>query len=334
MPSSPASEVLTIADIRAAAERLRAVVVRTPLLESLLLNEALGCRLRVKAEPLQITGSFKFRGAYNACSQVPADKKSNGVVAFSSGNHAQGVAAAAHMLGMPAAILMPEDAPKTKIRLTKDWGAEVITFDRFNQSREELGEALQAERGATLIKPYDDPKIMAGQGTLALEAMETAAEAKRLPDVFLCPAGGGGLIAGSSTAVRDASPDTDVYSVEPQGFDDHARSLSAGARQENDPDARSICDALLASKPGDLTFQVNRETLTCGLAVSDDEALTAMAVAFRYLKLVVEPGGAVALAAVVSGKLDIAGRDIMVVCSGGNADSDVYAEALARPLPF
>lgn len=333
-PSSPATDIVSLADIEAAARAIDGVAVKTPVLESPLLNAALGCRLRVKAEPLQITGSFKFRGAYNAISRIPEARKAAGVVAFSSGNHAQGVAAAASMLGLPAAILMPADAPKTKVRLTKDWGAEVIPFDRFTQSREEMGAKLCADRGATLIKPYDDPLIMAGQGTLAREAVQACLEGGWTPDLFLSPAGGGGLIAGCSTAVKALSPTTQVYSVEPAGFDDTARSLVQGAKVANDPKARSICDALLAPEPGDLTFRVNRETLTAGLAVTDEEALTAMAVAFRYLKLVIEPGGAVALAAVISGKLDVKGKRVLVVASGGNADAEVFTEALARPLPF
>ncbi|MAO57076.1 MAG: pyridoxal-5'-phosphate-dependent protein [Rhodospirillaceae bacterium] len=334
MPSSPASEIITYADIEAAAKILDGIAVKTPVLESPLLNAALGFRLRVKAEPLQVTGSFKFRGAYNAISRIPDDRRKAGVVAFSSGNHAQGVAAAANMLGLPATILMPEDAPKTKIELTRAWGAEIITFNRFTESREELGETLMAERGATLIKPYDAPLIMAGQGTLAAEAVTTCLAGGWAPDLFISPAGGGGLIAGCSTAVRALSPETKIYSSEPAGFDDTARSLEAGTRVANDPEARSICDALLAPEPGELTFQVNSETLTGGLCVTDDEAMTAMAVAFKYLKLVVEPGGAVALAAAVTGKVDCKGKNVLVVCSGGNADADIYAEALSRPLPF
>jgi threonine dehydratase len=326
--------VLTYADIEAASQVLKGVAVVTPVLESPLLNQALGCRLRVKAEPLQVTGSFKFRGAYNAISRIPEADRAGGVVAFSSGNHAQGVAAAASMQGIKAVILMPADAPKTKVELTKAWGAEVIHFDRYTESREELGAKLREERGATLIKPYDAPLIMAGQGTLAKEAVETCRDGGWTPDLFICPAGGGGLIAGCSTSVRALSPETEVYSAEPAGFDDTARSLAAGERVSNDPDARSICDALLAPEPGELTFQVNRERLTGGVAVSDDEARIAMAVAFKYLKLVVEPGGAVALAAAVTGKLDIKDKNVLIVCSGGNADADVYAEALSRPLPF
>ena len=334
MPSSPSSEILTFADIEAAAEVLKGVAVETPLLESPLLNAALGCRLRVKAEPLQVTGSFKFRGAYNAISRIPEDRREAGVVAFSSGNHAQGVAAAASMLGLPAAILMPADAPKTKVTLTKAWGAEVIHFDRFTESREEKGAQLCADRGATLIKPYDAPLIMAGQGTLAREAMLKCAADGWRPDLFICPAGGGGLIAGCSTAVKALAPQTPVYAAEPAGFDDTRKSLEAGDWVANDPAARSICDALLAPEPGELTFQVNRKTLSGGLTVSDEEALTAMAVAFRYLKLVIEPGGAVALASVISGKIDVKGKNVVVVASGGNADAEVYADALARPMPF
>ncbi|MEQ9361345.1 MAG: threonine/serine dehydratase, partial [Rhodospirillales bacterium] len=308
--------------------------VRTPLLENAALNARSGGRILLKPEVLQHTGSFKFRGAYNAISRIPADKRDAGVVAFSSGNHAQGVAAAASMLGLPSAILMPKDAPKTKVELTRAWGAEVVTFDRFTESREELGAKLREDRGATLIKPYDDPLIMAGQGTLAAEAVRTCLAADWAPDIFISPCGGGGLIAGCSTSVRALSPETEIYSAEPAGFDDTARSLTAKARLANDPAARSICDALLAPEPGELTFTVNAERLTGGLCVTDDEAMTAMAVAFKYLKLVVEPGGAVALAAAITGKVDCKGKNVLVVCSGGNADADVYAEALKRPLPF
>ncbi|HBT42756.1 MAG TPA: pyridoxal-5'-phosphate-dependent protein [Rhodospirillaceae bacterium] len=244
------------------------------------------------------------------------------------------MAAAASLLGLPSVILMPKDAPKTKVELTKAWGAEVVTFDRFTESREELGAKLREERGATLIKPYDDPLIMAGQGTLAAEAVRTCAAEGWTPDIFISPCGGGGLIAGCSTSVRALSPDTAVYSAEPAGFDDTARSLAANKRLANDPAARSICDALLAPEPGELTFAVNSERLTGGLCVTDDEAMTAMAVAFKYLKLVVEPGGAVALAAAITGKVDCKGKNVLVVCSGGNADAEIYAEALKRPLPF
>ena len=334
MPSSPASEILTFADIERARDVLKGVAVVTPVLENPLLNAALGFRLRVKAEPLQITGSFKFRGAYNAISHIPEDARAGGVVAFSSGNHTQGVAAAAAMQGLPAAILMPADAPQTKVELTKAWGAEVIHFDRYTESREELGAKLREERGASLIKPYDAPLIMAGQGTLAAEAIETCRDGGWTPDLFISPCGGGGLIAGCSTSVRALSPDTDIYAAEPAGFDDTARSLTAGERVANDPSARSICDALLAPEPGELTFQVNAERLTGGLCVTDEEAMTAMAVAYKYLKLVVEPGGAVALAAAITGKVDCADRNVLVVCSGGNADADVYAKALKQPLPF
>ncbi len=326
----PASDVLPYGDVEQAAGAIAGVARRTPRLESTLLNEQLGCRLRIKAEPLQVTGSFKFRGAYNSIAAIPDEHRAAGVVAYSSGNHAQGVAAAAHLAGIPAAILMPEDAPATKIELTRAWGAEVITFNRYTDNREEMGRDLQAKRGATLIKPYDAVLTMAGQGTLAKEALEDCARDDWQVDAFLCPCGGGGLTAGCATAVEALSSRTQVFPVEPNGFDDTTRSLSAGTLLENDPAARSICDSLLAPTPGDLTFAVNRERTTTGLVVSDDEAMAAMAAAFKYLKLVVEPGGAVALAAVLTGKLPVAGRNLLVVCSGGNTDAGVFAQAIGR----
>lgn len=333
-PPSPTADVITITDIKDAAARLDGVAVETPLLESRLVNKALGARLLIKAEPLQITGSFKFRGAYNAISRIPEDRRAAGVVAYSSGNHAQGVAAASNLLGLPAVIVMPADAPAAKLGQTRAWGAEIVTYDRFGESREELGARIRAERGATLVKPYDDPLIMAGQGTAALEAIRQARAVDAAPDLFLAPCGGGGLISGCATAVKAESPDTKVYSVEPEAFDDTARSLASGNRETVPADARSICDALLAPTPGELTFAVNRERLDGGLAVSDDEALRAMALAFRYFKLVVEPGGAVALAAALTGKVDVRDRTVVVVCSGGNCDTATFADALSRPIPF
>jgi len=324
MPTPP-----TIEDIRAAAERIKPYCLRTPLLESPHLNEIAGTRILVKPEPLQRTGSFKFRGAFNTISQLGREAKTGGVVAYSSGNHAQGVAAAAKILGLPAVIIMPEDAPAIKIANTRYYGAEVITYHRLNDDREALGERISEERGAVLIRPYDDPRIIAGQGTLGLEiAEDTQASGIKL-DAVVSPAGGGGLISGTALAIRSELPQTLVYSAEPEGFDDTARSLASGSRQDNDMEARSICDALLAPSPGELTFAMNRELLEGGLVVSDDEAREAMRQAFLRLKLVVEPGGAVALAAVLSGKLDCQGKTVSVVCSGGNVDPQTYAEILA-----
>jgi threonine dehydratase len=320
----------TIDDIHAAAERLKPVARRTPLLEAPLLNEALGARVLVKPEVLQRTGSFKFRGAYNTVAQLDDAAKKRGVVAYSSGNHAQGVAHAATLLGAPATIVMPKDAPAIKMANTKAYGATVVTYDRHTENREAIGQAIAEERGLTLVRPYDDARVIAGQGTAGLELIEQALEIGAQPDLVLCPAGGGGLIAGVSTAVQAAVPGLAVYACEPEGFDDTARSLVAGKRLANDPAARSCCDALLAPMPGEITFEINRKTLAGGLVVKDYEVALAMVAAFKYLKIVVEPGGAVALAAALTGKLDIKGKTVAVVCSGGNIDPESYRAVLAE----
>jgi len=320
----------TIDDIRAAAGRLAGVAVRTPLLSSPALDRATGRRVLIKPECLQRTGSFKFRGAYNALSQIPEDRRAAGVVAFSSGNHAQGVAASSELLGMPATIVMPADAPQMKLENTRSYSATVRTYDRYREQREAIGTAIQAETGAELVKPYDDPRVMAGQGTVGLEIAEQAAELGVRPDAVLVCCGGGGLVSGTALAVADGLPGAAVYAVEPAGFDDTARSLAAGERLGNLPDARSICDALLADKPGELTFAINSRLLAGGLVVSDDEVRAAMIFAFRWLKLVVEPGGAVSLAALLHDKLprpDQGGPStVAVVLSGGNVDPQTFAE--------
>jgi len=329
MRSSAASEP-DIEDIRTAAQRLDGRAVLTPLLESPLLNARLGGRLLVKAETLQRTGSFKFRGAYNTLAQLDAAQRRGGVVAYSSGNHAQGVAAAAQLLGMPAVIVMPADAPAIKVANTSGYGAEVVLYDRYRESREEIGRRIAAERGATLVPPFDDPRVIAGQGTAGLEI---AAQAKALGarlDAVIIPCSGGGLAAGCALALSAECPDVAVYAAEPEGFDDMRRSLAAGARVANDPGARSICDALLVAMPGELTFPINRRLLAGGFAVSDDEVLDAMATAFGELKLVVEPGGAAALAAALSGKIDVKQRNVAVIASGGNVDPAIFARAFAR----
>ncbi|HTP82380.1 MAG TPA: threonine/serine dehydratase [Alphaproteobacteria bacterium] len=329
MTSSPQPTAQpTIIDIEDAARRLSGMAVVTPLLESPVVNKRLGGRLLIKAEPMQRTGSFKFRGAYNRLSRIDGDAKKRGVVAYSSGNHAQGVAAAAQILGMPAVIVMPADAPAIKIRNTRSYGAEVVTYDRLNESREAIGQKLQRERGAVLVPPFDDPFIIAGQGTIGLELAQQAEAAGAALDAVLAACSGGGLLAGIATAMKARQPSVAVYAVEPQGFDDLSRSLKSGKRETNDPGARSICDALLAPTPGELTFSINSHLLSGGFAVSDDEVRQAMAVAFEDYKLVVEPGGAVALAAVLSGKFPARGKTVAVVCSGGNVDPDVFASAI------
>jgi threonine dehydratase len=316
--------------IRAAAGRIAGQAVLTPLLESPAVNARLGGRLLIKAEPLQRTGSFKFRGAYNTLSQLSPEGRRKGVVTWSSGNHAQGVAAAAQVLGIPALIVMPKDAPAIKIANTRGYGAEIVLYDRIRESREDIGTRIAGERGATIVAPYDEPHVIAGQGTCGLEiAAQAKAREIRLDAVLVC-CGGGGLTAGCATALAAESPDTKIYAVEPAGFDDTGRSLAAGTRVANAPEAKSFCDALLAPTPGELTFAINRRLLAGAFAVSDREAAQAMAVAFADFKLVVEPGGAVALAAVLSGKYAIKGRTVAVVASGGNVDRETFSQALAQ----
>lgn len=311
-------------DVEAAAQQLAGVARRTPLLESELLNDSIGGRLLIKAEPLQRTGSFKFRGAYNAISRL--GKKP--VVAFSSGNHAQGVALAAKLLGVPATIVMPSDAPLIKQENTAAYGADLRLIDRYRDSREEIGDEIAKKTGAVLVKPYDDPMVMAGQGTVGLEIAEQAKEiGARLDAVIIC-CGGGGLTSGCCLALSELSPHTALYSAEPVSHDDTRRSLKAGERLGIMPGSETICDALMAPIPGELTFPINQRLLTGGLAVSDDEASRAMAKAFQTLKLVIEPGGAVALAAALSGQIDIKGKTIAVVASGGNVDPAVFQDAL------
>jgi threonine dehydratase len=319
-----------IAEVEAAAARLAGIVRRTPLLAGTPLDEAIGGRLLFKAECLQRTGSFKLRGAYNRLVQLDDERRRAGVVAFSSGNHAQGVAAAARTLGIRATIVMPSDAPAIKLANTRALGAEVVLYDRFSEDREQIARRLVAERGATLVPAYDDPKVVAGQGTAGLELMQQAAALGLMPDQVLVPTSGGGLTAGTAIAVRTLAPRAVVYGVEPEAFDDTRRSLAAGTLLKNPPEARSLCDALQSSPPGALTFAINRELLAGVLVVSDAEVETAMARSFRDLKLVVEPGGAVALAAALAGRVPLAGRTTAILLSGGNVDARTFAAALAR----
>ena len=320
----------SFADVEAAAGRLAGHAVATPLLSSPALDRRVGGRVLLKAETLQRTGSFKFRGAYNRISQIPQDARPAGVVAYSSGNHAQGVAAAAALLGVPATIVMPEDAPAIKLANTRGYGAEVVLYDRFTEVREEICAEIAARRGATIVRPFDDPAIIAGQGTCGLEIARQAAALDAELDAVLICCGGGGLTAGCALALAELSPRTAIYTVEPEAFDDTARSLAAGARVANDPAARSFCDALLAPTPGELTFAINRRLVTGGLSVGDAEVAAAMAYAFRTLKLVVEPGGAVALAALLSGRLDARGKTVALTLSGANVDPQTYREVLGR----
>ena len=315
-----------VLDVEAAAARLAGVAVRTPLIRSAELDALAGGSVLLKPECLQVTGSFKIRGAYNLMSQLSAGEARRGVVAFSSGNHAQGVAAAGALLGMKTAIVMPEDAPRAKLDNTRRLGGEVITYDRYSGDREAIARGIAAERGAVVVPSYDHPDIIAGQGTVGLEIAAQSAELGLVPDQVLVCCGGGGLIAGSALALTAKLPGVSVHSVEPESFDDTARSLELGRRVEVARDARSICDALQAHTPGALTFEINRRLLGPGYVVSDDEVREAMRFAFRHLKLVVEPGGAVALAAVIAGRVATQGRVTGVVISGGNVDYRLYAD--------
>jgi threonine dehydratase len=320
---------VTPADIDAAAKVIAPYAVRTPLLRSPVLNERVGAKVFLKPESLQRTGSFKFRGAFNKLSSIPQDRRAGGVVAFSSGNHAQGVAAAAQLLKMQATIVMPTDAPALKRERTKSYGAEVVLYDRDREDREAIARGLAEKRGATLVKPYDDPLIIAGQGTAGREIAEDMAGLGIAPDIVVAQASGGGLIAGVATAVKAKFPETKVIVAEPKDYDDHALSLRAGKREAHHARARTICDALMAEIPGEITFAINGKLLSGGVTASDEEVGAAMAFAFRELKLVVEPGGAVGLAALLAGRIDAHGRNVVVVLSGGNVDADLFAKLIA-----
>jgi threonine dehydratase len=317
-------------DVLAAAGRLAGVARRTPLLAATPLDERIGGRVLVKVESLQLTGSFKIRGAYNRLVQLDAEARRRGVVAFSSGNHAQGVAAAARMLGIRATIVMPADAPRAKLENTRALGAEVVLYDRVRESREKIAAKLAEERAATLVPAFDDREVIAGQGTTGLELMQQGGELGLTPDQVLIPCSGGGLVAGSALVIRTLAPGAAVFGVEPEAFDDTRRSLAAGKLLPNPPGARSICDALQSSPPGRLTFALNRELLAGILTVSDAEVQDAMAYAFRHLRLVIEPGGAVALAAVLAEKLPVRDRTTAIVVSGGNVDAETFVAALRR----
>jgi threonine dehydratase len=323
-------DVPTYDDVVRAAERLAGTASATPILESTLLNERLGGRLMIKAEVLQRTGSFKFRGAYNRIATIPEARRSGGVVSYSSGNHAQGVAAAAALLGLKATIVMPSDTPEIKVSSTRAFGAAVRFYDRYAESRERIAAEIASDLGATIVKPFDDPLVIAGQGTVGLEIVQQLLAWGIEPDAVSAPCSGGGLVAGVALAVAQRFPKARIYSAEPEGFDDLKRSLASGRRESNDPSARSICDALLAPMPGEITFAIHRLFLAGGVSVTDDEALRAMATAFRCFKIAIEPGGAVALAAVLSGKIPIKGKTVVIVASGGNVDADVFKRALDR----
>jgi threonine dehydratase len=329
MQPSPASILPTAADVDAAARRLAGIALHTPLVTSPVLDALTGARVFLKAETLQRTGSFKFRGAYNKLSSIPQAERAGGVVAFSSGNHAQGVAAAAQLLGMPAVIVMPADAPRPKRERTAALGAEVVLYDRVREDRQAIAREIAEKRHAALVPPYDDALVIAGQGTTGREIVDDLAAQGLAADVVAVTASGGGLTAGIALAVKARMPQARLFTAEPEGFDDHARSFRSGRRERNAAITGTICDALMAQTPGELTFAINRELVEQGAAVSDEEVAAAVAFAFRELKLVVEPGGAAALAALLSGKIDVKGKVAVAVLSGGNVDPDLFHRLVA-----
>ncbi|MBV1895392.1 MAG: threonine/serine dehydratase [Rhodobacteraceae bacterium] len=316
--------------IHAAARRLDGHVRRTPLLSSSFLDEIAGRRVLVKPECLQHTGSFKFRGGWSALSALDPDVRARGVIAFSSGNHAQGIALAAQRHDTTAVIIMPSDAPKMKIDNTRALGAEVVLYDRATEDRDVIGDRLSAERNLTLIKPYDEPLVIAGQGTTGLEIAEQAAVEGVTSGDVLVPCGGGGLTSGISLALEGHAPEMQVRPVEPEDFDDVARSLKSGKIERNDRQSGSLCDAIITPACGDLTFPIIKRNCGTGIVVTEEEALRAVALAFARLKIVVEPGGAVALAAALFHGDQINGDAVIAVASGGNIDADVFRMALER----
>ncbi len=315
-------------DVLDAARRIAGHAVATPLIDSAVLGERTGGRVLVKAEMLQRTGAFKFRGAWNRISRLSDHERRAGVVTFSSGNHGQAVAAAARLSAIKATVVMPKTAPTIKIEGTRRHGAEIVLYDPAGDSREAIAESIALRSGAVVLPPYDDSWIIAGQGTVGLEiADQTEALGVRV-DVALVPCSGGGLVAGCAIALKERFPDIEIYAVEPEGFDDTTRSLVSGRRETNDADAATFCDALRVPTPGEITFAVNRRLLAGGLVVGDDMTGAAMRAAFRDLKLVVEPGGAIALAAALFGLVPLEGRTVAVVCSGGNVDPVTFADLL------
>ena len=325
----PSALPVSAADVDAAAAVVAPFAVRTPLLSAPVLNERIGTRVFLKPEMLQRTGSFKFRGAFNKLSSIPQARRGGGVVAFSSGNHAQGVAAAAQILHMQATIVMPSDAPLSKRERTKSYGAEVVLYDRDREDREAIARSIAEKRDATLVRPYDDPFVIAGQGTAGREVAEDMAALGLVPDIVVAPASGGGLIAGVAIAVKARYPQAELIVAEPESFDDHTRSLLAGKREAHAAQSRTICDALMAAIPGELTFAINSKLLSGGVIASDAEVGAAVRFAYRELKLVVEPGGAVGLAALLAGRIDVHGKNVVIVLSGGNVDADLYAKLIA-----
>ncbi|MGV3633658.1 MAG: threonine ammonia-lyase [Pseudorhodoplanes sp.] len=322
-------DAITPVDIETAAGRIAGVAVRTPLIRSPLLDERVGARVYLKAETLQRMGSFKFRGAYNRCATIPAERRASGVVAYSSGNHAQGVAAAAKLLGMPAVIVMPADAPRPKRERTAALGAEVVLYDRPTEDRAAIAQEIAKTRGAVIVPPFDDPMVIAGQGTVGREIVEDLSAQGLTPDVVVVGCSGGGLAAGISLAIKTAVPSADLYTAEPEGFDDMARSFASGHRERNARLSGTICDALMSNTPGELTFPITQRLIGKGVTANDREVEEAVAFAWRELKLVVEPGGAIGLAALLAGRPDVKGKVVVAILSGGNVDPDLFSRIIA-----
>jgi len=324
---------VSLADIEAAAGRLEGWAVETPLIESPALNDRLGLRVLIKPETLQRVGAFKFRGAFNRLVQLSDAERKRGVVAFSSGNHAQGVALAAKLLGVPALIVMPSDAPRVKAEATAGYGAELRFYDRLTESREQIAAEIAAERGAVIVPAFDDPHIIAGQGTAGLELMRQAQAKGATPDVVITPCSGGGLLAGVATAVKALSPRTALIGVEPAGYDDTLKSLQAGERRPMTPTHRTLCDALETPCPGELTFPILQRHVADVAVVTDAEVAEAVRYAFSTLKLVVEPGGSAGLGALLAGKVNtFGGKTVGLVLSGGNVDPDLFGRILRREI--
>ncbi|MEM9014751.1 MAG: threonine/serine dehydratase [Pseudomonadota bacterium] len=320
--------VVSADGVRRAAERLRGVAMRTPLIENQLLNERIGARVLLKAESLQHCGSFKFRGAYTFISRLGAHDLKRGVIAWSSGNHGQAVARAARLFGVKAVIVMPEDAPLTKRQGVERDGATIVTYDRYKDDREAIAREIAEREGYIIAPSFDHPDIIEGQGTTALEAAEGASRQGLSFDAFVVCCGGGGLTAGCATILKDMTPDADILIVEPEGFDETLASIRTGERQAADVSQHTLCDALATPTPGQLTLEIMRNHVSGGAAVSDQETMAAMRFAFQHLRIILEPGGAVALAALLAKKLEFCGDTVCVTLSGGNVDSSLFREVL------